>query len=140
LSGVVSYIGTGTCILTGQVTAGVDYLGAAGQPQSFSVDGFTIITTSLPAASTGSSYGPVVLQCAGTGTSAFGFATTVKWTKVELPKGLKLSAVGVLSGKPKTSGSDSITVQATETVSTLNGKKKVKTPTTVEATIPLTVT
>jgi hypothetical protein len=49
----------------------------------------------------------------------------------------------VLSGKPSTKligGPSSIMVSATETVTTLNGKKKVKTPTTVEAAIPLTIT
>jgi len=33
-----------------------------------------------------------------------------------------------------------VTVQATETVTTLNGKMKVETKTTVQATIPLTIT
>ena len=60
-----------------------------------------------------------------------------------MPKGLKLSSAGVLSGtanKKLVAGTSSVTVQVTETVITLNGKKKVKTPTTVEATIPLTIT
>jgi hypothetical protein len=33
-----------------------------------------------------------------------------------------------------------VVAQVTETVITLNGKKKVKTPPTVQATIPLTLT
>jgi hypothetical protein len=33
-----------------------------------------------------------------------------------------------------------VVAQVTETVTTLNGKKKVKTPTTVQATIPLIIT
>jgi hypothetical protein len=48
----------------------------------------------------------------------------------------------VLSGTPNkklAGGPSSVTVQVTETVTTLNGKKKVKTPTTVQATIPLTI-
>jgi Putative Ig domain len=46
-----------------------------------------------------------------------------------LPKGLKLSSTGVLSGtlnKKLAAGPSSATVQVTETVTTLNGKKKVK--------------
>ena len=57
--------------------------------------------------------------------------------------GLNLSSTGVLSGTPSTklaAGPSSVTVQVTETVTTLNGKKKVKTKTTVQATIPLTIT
>ncbi len=68
--------------------------------------------------------------------------TTLKWKKVSLPKGLRLSSVGVLSGtlnRKLAASPSSATVQVTETVITLNGKKKVKTPTTVQATIPLTV-
>jgi hypothetical protein len=62
----------------------------------------------------------------------------LKWKKVTLPKGLKLSSTGVLSGTPsaKLAAPSSVTVKVTETVTTLNGKKKVKTPTTVQATIP----
>jgi hypothetical protein len=48
----------------------------------------------------------------------------------------------VLSGTPSAklaAGPSAITVQVTETVVTLNGKKKVKTPTTVMAPIPLTI-
>ncbi len=57
--------------------------------------------------------------------------------------GLKLSSAGVLSGTPSKkllAGSYSVVVQATETVTNLNGKTKVKTNTTVQATLPLTIT
>jgi hypothetical protein len=67
----------------------------------------------------------------------------LKWKKLSLPKGLKLSKTGVLSGTPSTkltAGPSSVKVKVTETVTTLNGKKKVKTKTTVQATIPLTIT
>jgi hypothetical protein len=62
----------------------------------------------------------------------------LKWKKVTLPKGLKLSSTGVLSGTPsaKLPAPSSVTVQVTETVTTLNGKKKVKTLTPVQETIP----
>jgi hypothetical protein len=68
---------------------------------------------------------------------------TLKWKKVSLPKGLKLSKTGVLSGTPSTkllAGTTSVKVQVTETVTTLNGKHKVKTKTTVQATILLSIT
>ena len=62
---------------------------------------------------------------------------------MELPKGMKLSSAGMLSGTPKKSlilGQLSVTVQVSEKVTTLNGKKKIKTDTTVQATIPLAIT
>jgi hypothetical protein len=65
--------------------------------------------------------------------------------KDALPKGLRLSSAGVLSGTPNkklVAGSSSVTVQVTETVTILNGnngKKKVKAKATVQATIPLTI-
>jgi len=105
--------------------------------------GFTISTSSLPSASPGVAYGPLTLQETGAGTSTSPYATTFKWKKIALPKGLKLSKDGVLSGTPNAklaAGPSSVTVQVTETVTTLNGKKKVKTKTTVQATIPLTIT
>jgi YVTN family beta-propeller protein len=104
--------------------------------------GFTITTSSLPACTTGVAYGPVALQEAGAGTSTSPYTTTLKWKKVTLPKGMTLSSAGVLSGTPSSKlvgGSSSITVQVTETVTTLNGRRKVKTTTTVQATIPLTI-
>ena len=108
-----------------------------------SIVAFHITTSSLPSATPGVAYGPVTLQEAGAGTSVSPYVTTFKWKKVTLPKGLKLSSAGVLSGIPNAklaAGPSSVTVQVTETVTTLNGKKKVKTKTTVQATIPLTIT
>jgi hypothetical protein len=85
----------------------------------------------------------VTLTVGGEGLSSSPYATSLKWEKVTLlPKGLKLSTAGVLTGTPNAKlqpGPTSITVQVTETVTTLNGKKKVKETTTVEATIPLTI-
>ena len=138
----VSYVGVGTCSLTAHVANGTDYLAADGNPQSISVAGFAITTSSLPSATPGASYGAVTLQTAGAGTSTSPYTTTLKWKKVTLPKGLRLSSAGVLSGKPSSrlaAGPSSVTVQVTETVTTLNGRRKVKTPTTVQATIPLTI-
>jgi alpha-tubulin suppressor-like RCC1 family protein len=103
---------------------------------------FAIATTSLPDAIPGSPYGPVTLTAEGVGTSTSPYTTTLKWKKITLPQGLKLSSAGVLSGTPNkklAAGPSSVTVQVTETVTTLNGKKKVKTKTTVQATIPLTI-
>jgi hypothetical protein len=105
--------------------------------------GLGITTTSLPNATPGVAYGPVSLQVGGVGQSAPGYTTTLKWKKISLPKGLKLSKTGTLSGTPSTKlkgGQGSVKVSVTETVTTLNGKHKVKTKTTVQATIPLTIT
>ena len=72
------------------------------------------------------------------------FSTKLKGAKVSLlPKGLKLSSGGVLSGTPSVKlspATTSVTVQVTETVVTFNGKKKVTTKSTVQGVIPLTVT
>jgi hypothetical protein len=100
--------------------------------------GFQISTASLPNATPGQAYGPVTLTTTGSTPGA-----TLKWKKVSLPRGLKLSKTGVLSGTPSTklrAGTTSVKVQVTETVTTLNGKHKIKTKTTVQATIPLTIT
>jgi hypothetical protein len=59
---------------------------------------FYIENISLQAATPGSSYGPVSLSAANVGQSEMGNSTTLKWRKVTLPKGLKLSTSGVLSG------------------------------------------
>ena len=104
--------------------------------------GFSIITSSLPSASRGVSYSPVHLQVTGTGTSVSPYVTTLKWKKLVLPKGLKLSSAGALSGTPSVkliAGLSSVTVQVTEKVTTLNGRAKVKAPSTFQATIPLTI-
>jgi hypothetical protein len=103
---------------------------------------FFISTTSLPPATPGTAYGQSTLQAANLGTGTSPYATTLKWHKITLPKGLKLSSTGVLSGIPSAklaAGPSSVTVQVTETVTTLNGKMKVKTKTTVQASIPLTI-
>jgi hypothetical protein len=104
---------------------------------------FGVTTTSLPNATPGTKYLPTVtLQADGIGTSAPGYTATLKWAKVSLPKGMKLSSKGVLSGTPSNTlaaGPSSITVKVTETVTTLNGSKKVKTKNTAQATIPLTI-
>ncbi len=106
--------------------------------------GFLVTTASLPNATPGTAYGPVTLTTQEAGVSASPYTTTLKWKKVgHLPKGLKLSKTGVLSGTPSTklkAGMSSVKVSVTETVTTRNGKKKVKTKTTVQATIPLTIT
>ncbi len=104
---------------------------------------FAITTSSLPDATRGVSYGPVTLQEGGAGASVSPYVTAFKWKKITLPKGLKLSSAGVLSGIPNNklvAGPSSVTVQVTETVTTINGKKKVKTKTMVQATIPLAIT
>lgn len=58
-----------------------------------------------------------------------------------LPKGLTLSSAGILSGTPSSklvAGSNlSVPVQVTETVTTVQSGKKVKTETTVSKTLTL---
>ena len=141
--GVVSDVGLGTCALVSHATATGNFAAATGATQTYQVDGFTITTSSLPTATRGSSYGPVPLTAAGAGVSTSPNVTTLKWGKVSLPKGLKVSATGVLSGTPSTksaAGPTSVTVKVTETVTTLSGSHKIRTKTTIQAVIPLTLT
>jgi len=129
-----------TCSVTLTATDALGHTGTAAF--SWTILPFGVATRSLPEATPGTPYGPVTLQAGGMGTSATGYITTLKWAKVKLPRGLKLSSIGVLSGTPNAklqAGSSSVTVKVTETVTTLNGKKKIKTKTTVQATIPLTI-
>jgi YVTN family beta-propeller protein len=102
---------------------------------------FDITTPNLPSVSPGTPYGPVTLQADNLGASASPYTTTLKWRKVALPKGLKLSSTGVLSGTPAkriAPGQSSVTVQVTETVTTVNARNRpVKTKSTAEATMPL---
>ncbi len=103
---------------------------------------FEVSPASLSPATPGAKYGPVTLQAVNLGASTAPYTTTLKWKKISLPKGLKLSSAGVLSGtlnKNLAASQSSITIEVTETVTTLNGTKKVKTTTTNQATIPLTV-
>jgi hypothetical protein len=109
---------------------------------SFAYVPFSVSTTSVPGAVRGQAYGPVSLQATGITASAAGHTTKLRWARVSLPHGIKLSSVGVLSGTPNKRlvvGSSSVIVRATETVTTLNGSQKVVTKTTVEASIPLTI-
>jgi Putative Ig domain len=117
-----------------------------GQPRTVAIPfvvSFGIATTQLPNAARGKPYVTTALNAAGIEKSGTGFTTKLKWKKVSLPKGLKLSSGGVLSGTPSTklvAGPSSVKVQVTATVTTLNGKMKIKTKTTAQATIPLTIT
>ena len=112
---------------------------------------FQIATSSLPPATRGTPYGPVTLQAVNLDSSTSPYTTTLKWGKVPsatggkilLPRGTEARASsGVLSGTPSTklpAGATSITVQAAEKVVTFNGKQKVVTKKTVQASIPLVI-
>jgi hypothetical protein len=99
---------------------------------------FQIWTSSLPDATPGQIYRQQLVAI-GTGSDAI-----LKWKKVlSLPTGLKLTPSGVLMGVPSAKlppSSYQVTVEVTERAFTLEGAKRVKTLTTVQATIPLTVT
>jgi len=121
---------------------------------------FGIADTTLPDATHGVAYAPVQLQTVLPGTSTSPYATTFKWGKgtlpppnttgtgvptptTALPKGMKLSKDGVLSGTPSMKllpGTYDVIVAVTETVSTINAAgHRIKTKTTVNATIPITI-
>ena len=79
---------------------------------------FQISTSSLPPATPGQTYAPVQLHAIGQGPGA-----TLKWKKAgTLPKGLKLTSTGVLSGTPNVKlvvgTNQPVPVKVTETVIT----------------------
>jgi len=91
--------------------------------------GFRISTASLPNATPGHAYGPVTLTTTGSTPGA-----TLKWKKLaRLPKGIKLSHSGTLSGTASTklvpNTNATVSIEVTETaVTTTNGKtSKIKT-------------
>ena len=104
--------------------------------------GFLIVTTSLPMARRGQNYGPVKLVVQEPGASTKPFRTTFGWKGISLPKGVALSAGGVLFGTPNTAlvaGSTRVEVKVTETVTTIVSKRKITSTKTVQASIPLEV-
>ena len=78
-------------------------------PASTAAAPLVIATNSVPAASTGAPYGPVLL-------SATGARSTLTWSVMEgqLPQGLSLSAAGQLQGAPTETGFFPVTVKATD--------------------------
>jgi len=104
---------------------------------------FCISTTGLRSATPGKAYGPVTLHAGNIGASTSPYTTKVRWTGIELPPGLKMSSAGVLSGTPSTNlipGVLPVVAYATETVTTVSGKKVKTKNTTTQATIPMTIT
>ena len=103
---------------------------------------FFISTISLPSATPGKRYGPVTLHASNIGASTSPHTTKVTWVGIELPPGLTMSSAGVLSGTPSTnliSGVLLVVAYATETVTTVSGKKVKTKKTTTQGTIPITI-
>lgn len=141
-----------SCVSVGeQVSDGVDHtLVESWQSGSWTVvpspdAGPTITTTSILDAYPGTPYGPVQLEDAGMTTSTAPYVTAVRWSKVpgtELPRGMTLSATGELAGTPNrhlAAGPTDVSVQITEKATTVVGGKRVKSVTTVQAVIPITI-
>jgi hypothetical protein len=103
---------------------------------------FCISTISLPSATPGKPYGPVTFHAVNIGASTSPHTTKVTWAGIELPPGLTMSSAGVLSGTPSTNlipGLLTVVAYATETVTTVSGKKVKKKKTTTQATIPIAI-
>jgi hypothetical protein len=102
---------TGTCVVDANQAGTGTYAPAAQTSESIADGPSTVITTSsLPAATEGQAYGPVTLHASTTGAAPY------KWKKIgALPKGMKLSSGGILSGTIKTkhvaTGTQHITVE-----------------------------
>jgi Putative Ig domain len=75
--------------------------------------GPTITTTALPA-------GIVGVQYAGATLTATGGSLPYNWTATGLPPGLTMSAAGVISGIPTTTGAYAVTVTVTDAVGNAN--------------------
>jgi hypothetical protein len=112
--------------------------------------GFLITTSALPNATPGKSYKPFQLTAQEVRGSSNPYKSTVTWAQqavvspaTAIPKGMTLSAAGILAGTPGVTlppEHSSIRIPATETVTTVNGTQKVITKKTVETSIPLTIT
>ena len=112
--------------------------------------GFLISTSTLPGATPGIDYRPFQLTVQEIGASYHPYKTTVTWAQqavaspaTAVPKGMTLSAAGILTGTPSVTLPPEyslLRIQATETVTSVNGTKKVIIKKTVEASIPLTIT
>jgi alpha-tubulin suppressor-like RCC1 family protein len=105
----VTFTGFGTCVLDANQAGNANYLAAPQVQQSFTVAPITILTSSpLPDATRGTFYS-VELQ-------AQGAKTPYQWKKLSgsLPKGLKLSSTGDISGTPnskKPAGTFMVTIE-----------------------------
>jgi hypothetical protein len=100
---------TGTATFTAQVTDSQSHTASA----SLSVSVFnvlTVTTTTLPAASVGTAYSQTLNAGGGTGSGYTWTATTSNLATY----GLSLSAAGVVSGTPTTSGAASFTANVTD--------------------------
>ncbi len=71
------------------------------------VQPLTIVTTSLPNGTLGQAYSSTTLQ-------AQGGTTPYRWSSNALPRGLRLSSAGVLSGTPSRAGTFTFTVRVTD--------------------------
>ena len=108
--------------------------------------GLNIVLSVLPTAVPGTPYGvsPVVtLQVLGAVANSSTSTTTLKWTKVSLPKGMILSTTGVLSGTPNHAlypGTFALIVKVTESIRSTSVKPKPKSIIlTTQATISLSL-
>jgi hypothetical protein len=76
------------------------------------------------------------------GTSTKPYVTRLVWKALSLPKGLRLSSEGILSGRLESNlspGTIKVNVQVTETVTTVSDHKKTVASTTVSAAVPFEV-
>ncbi len=136
LSGTTIQSGTFPIVLTASNGVSPD------ATQSFTLTVATLLqisTSSLPNATPGQAYGPVQLQTIGALPGA-----SLRWKKAgSLPRGLKVSSSGILSGVPSAklvAGSDlPVPVQVTEEVVTYQGRHKHTTKTTVSTTLTVTI-
>ncbi len=130
---------SGTDVFTITASNGIDLPAS----QTFTlVDGFGVVPVDLAPATRGTPYVPAALSTYGVTPSASGYTTTLSWAKVALPKGLSITKAGVISGIPNAklaAGPTTLTVKVTEQVTTVVKGKPVKTKSTAQITLSLTI-
>ena len=94
----VSFIGVGTCTLTAKVAAGTDYMGATGNPQSFTVGQATPTTPTISNLPMSATYGggfPANVSTTGDGATSVDASTTPTVCTVSGSPPLDVSFIGV---------------------------------------------
>lgn len=104
----VSFTGSGTCNIDANQSGTFSFAAAAQVQQSFTVGPVAITTTSLPDGSVRVSYSTMLAAADG--------IAPYRWSLLSgsLPAGLHMTSTGLITGKPKASGSSTFTVKVVD--------------------------
>lgn len=126
--GVVSFIGSGTCIIDANQSGNTSYAAAPQIQQSFTVGPLAVVTTSLANGSVRVAYSAPLTAVAGN--------PPYRWSLESgtLPPGLHLTLAGQITGKPKVSRTSMFTVKV------VDHQTRIHIQETATRTLTLTVT